>query len=185
MNILSPADGELFYEIWIPVLDYANTTKKVHPELPKIVRNMSVGLDKLYSIAEKVWEDSEFIDRYLEAHPSLPEEHRQILTGWKRRVHGSFMVERHRRDDTIFIGGEEEHNEKVYSVIGIMSSLYELFPSFVLPMFIHATLVPWKGKIIPDGLINAERIKFGPGIVSTYKERFLKAKREGKIITSL
>ena len=54
MNILSPADGELFYEIWIPVLDYANTTKKVHPELPKIVRNMSVGLDKLYSIAEKV-----------------------------------------------------------------------------------------------------------------------------------
>jgi hypothetical protein len=54
-----------------------------------------------------------------------------------------------------------------------------------LPVFVKAVLLPFKGKIIYDGLLQGYNLFFGRGISSGLKETYLAAKQQGRIIDSL
>lgn len=182
---LSPEDAELFFALWFPLLDYVNTQEQVNPQLKKVERNApGMTLQVLNDIAAALWNKIELLDSYLDSHAELPEEHRRILSGFRRFVRGNFLIERHLKKGSVFIS-YNKNNENVYSVIGIHSPLDELFPSYVLPQMIETSLLPWRDKIITDGLISGFRVSFGPGARSSFKEQYLEAKRAGNIITSL
>ena len=60
-----------------------------------------------------------------------------------------------------------------------------MFPRSYLPVYIKTVLLPFKDKIIYDGLMQTYNIHFGGGIKRSLKETYMKAKQNGKIITSL
>ena len=78
----------------------------------------AVDLHAAKEIADRLWGNTELIDEYL-AEEKLPEEHKNIILGWKKRISGKFIVERHLKKGTIFIQAE---NNEVYLVSGIISS---------------------------------------------------------------
>lgn len=51
-------------------------------------------------------------------------------------------------------------------------------------MYVEAVLLPFKGKIIYDGLFQARNIFFGGGIKRNLKESYMKAKQNNRIIES-
>ena len=74
-------------------------------------------------IANRLWEDVSIIDEYLKECENLPEEHKEIVRSWKRRIKGKFMMERHLKKGTIFISME---NEEVYQVSGIPTAKVDI-----------------------------------------------------------
>ena len=116
--VLSYDDAGLFFSLFLPLLDFANMKYKVN-DLRNIVLNKSREYAKLREIAGVIWSDVSCIDEYIELRgDSLSEEHREILRSWKKCVSGRFIVERHLKSGSVFLG----ENNEVYLVKGITSS---------------------------------------------------------------
>ena len=74
---------------------------------------------------------------------------------------------------------------KVYLVKGLTQKWSEMFPWAKPPIVLEATLIPFCGCIISDGLVAPLRVSLGPGYKESFKQLYLEAKQSGKIITNL
>ena len=54
-----------------------------------------------------------------------------------------------------------------------------------LPLYVQTVLLPFKGKIVYDGLFQAYNIYFGGGIKRDLRESYMRAKQNNRIIESL
>lgn len=179
--ILSNEDAKLFYNLWFPLLDYVNEEYRIEPDLGKITGTSSVDPQAVVSIADFLWNRPQLIEEYLTAY-ALPEEHHDIVSSWKRRIRGTFILERNLKKGSMFIS---EEDNTVYRVLGIYSSWEEMFGGCPLPVIMKATLIPFKNVIISDGLVFPYRVMFGSGMRADFKECYMEAKRKGQIHSSL
>lgn len=61
-------------------------------------------LDVVRTISGKLWEDTTVIEEYITKNvQNMSEEHVSIARGWKKVVHGKFVVERHLKNGSILI----------------------------------------------------------------------------------
>lgn len=181
---LSESDGKLFYQLFLPLIDYVNEKKSVSKLLGKAEGAESIDAAEVKKVADVLWADTSLIDEYLKTPKTaaIPEDQRAILEGWKLAIPGRYVVERHLKKGSIFISAE---NNEVYQVIGIISDWDEMVPEFALPVAMQATLLPWRGYIITDGLINIFPVSFGGGVKQMLRETYMNAKRSGRVHTSL
>ena len=177
---LKSEEASMFYEIFLPLLDYVNENHHVIME-PVHFTGESVDPRDAAEAAHFLWEHIECIDDYI-AETALPEEQQEILSSWKHRVSGTFMIERHLKKGSVFVSVD---NHSVYLVNGIIDSWAEMFPDIPLPIIVKATLLPFRKVIISDGLVSAFPICFGRNIAMDLKETYLTAKQQGRIITNL
>ena len=67
--------------------------------------------------------------------------------------------------------------------------MYDEIDEFIdkarLPLYVEAVLLPFKNKIVYDGLISEYSISFGKGICDMFKETYNSAKKDNRIITFL
>lgn len=179
--VLTKEDAELFYKLFFPLLNYVNNKFKINNEIPKLYYGKSADPRAIKEIANRLWENTELIDEYL-AEKQLPEEHKNIILGWKKRISGKFIVERHLKKGTVFIQAE---NNEVYLVSGIISSWEEMLCGRPLPVIMEAVLMPFGNVIISDGLVSVSNVFFGKNLRSEFKDIYLSAKKTGNIHRSL
>lgn len=177
---LKPEEAGLFYEMFLPLLDYVNenyhvTTETVH------FTGERVDPGEAAEVAHFLWERTWIIDDYL-AGAALPEEQCEIILSWKRCVSGTFIIERHLKKGSIFISDD---NDSVYLVNGIIDSWEEMFSGIPTPMIIKATLLPFRDVIISDGLVSAFPIRFGRNMVAEFKNSYITAKMNKTIISRI
>jgi hypothetical protein len=115
--------------------------------------------------------------------PKLSTEELDIVESWKRFVAGEFMVERFLKKGAIFIGSHDPPS--VYLVLGLHSSIEEILPPYGAPYYVKAVLLPFRGRIIYDGLLEPYSLFFGSGIRGSLRESYLRAKQRGEIIETL
>lgn len=73
------------------------------------VWQQGLPLDVVRIISGKLWEDTFVIDEYISKNKqNMSEEHISIVRGWKRVVHGKFVVERHLKNGSILISCDED-----------------------------------------------------------------------------
>lgn len=173
-------DARHFYAVFFPLLNYVNNKQKIAPQLKEIKDGVPVNPSEVYPIADYLWDHPALLDQYLK-ETALNEEDRKILEGWKRYVRGRFFIERFLKRGTVFIG---EHNE-VYMVSGTTTEMEENFYYQNPPILVETTLIPFKGHIITDGLLNTYSVSFGGGAKKLLKETYMDAKKAKKIITEL
>lgn len=179
---LSQEDGQLYYKLWLPLLDYVNKKYRINRKLKSIATAKELDPAEVKKVANKLWSDVAIIDDYLKENNDLPEDHRKIIQSWKRRVQGRFMMERHLKKGTIFISMEDG---EVYQVSGIISSWEEMFFGAPMPLIIEATFMPFRDVIISDGLVMPYNILIGGGMKRMFKDSYLAAKKSGQIHRSL
>ena len=97
-------------------------------------------------------------------------------------VSGRFILERHLSKGSVFI---ETESLNVYLVKGLSNHWSEMLADFRPPILLKATLIPFGNCIISDGLVYPQNIIFGSGARSDFKDYYMHAKQNGKIITSL
>lgn len=181
-DILPPEDGDLFYKIFFPFLDFVNGKLHIN-NLKNLGEKKSLDPSAVKEIAKAVWSDTSLIGEYLAAHGSaLPLEHQAILKSWERCISGRFVLERNLKNGGILISLDDE---SVYQVRGIKSSFEEMYYYHSLPVMIDATLLPFKGVIITDGLLGTMNVFLGSGVKKQMKDIYTAAKRRKQIITKL
>ena len=129
-----------------------------------------------------LYEYIDLIGAYVEENP---DEFREldlgIVLSWRRFSSGRFVIARDLRELTIFL--TEGDPPRAYGVLGLNSEISEIIAQ-PLPAMVDTVLLPWKDRIVCDGLLRRYNIRFGPGMRRAMKERCDAAKASG-IITSL
>ena len=181
---LSEKDGKLFYELWLPLLDYVNQKYKVNKSLGKMAGAPLLDPAEVKKVADRLWATPNVIDNYLAQHSELPEDHRSILLSWKRCVKGKFILERHLKSGSILLG-EDGGEDCVYQVVGTISPWPEMYPEHALPCILDVALIPFRDVIISDGLNMTYPVSIGRNMTEGFKDIYRKAKAEKKIIRKL
>lgn len=179
---LSEKDGKLYYELWLPLLDFTNQKYGVNRKVKRMAGAQSLDPADVKAVSDKLCENMATIDEYLLSCSNISEEHRAIIVRWKRSIKGKFIIERHLKSGSIFISME---NEKVYQVSGIITSIEEMFYCAPMPLMVEATLMPFRNMIITDGLIMPYNLMIGGNMKQQFKGVYMTAKRNGELQKSL
>lgn len=181
---LSEQDRKQFFSLFLPLLDYVNKKSGAKQSVRSIIDSGYHTHERMRGIAQKLWADTAVLDEYL-ALPEkaeLPQEDKEIILGWKRHINGSFILERHLARGSIFI---DTRAQAVYLVKGITDSWAEMIPELNPPISLEATLLPFKGVIISDGLVMIHRVSFGSHYKNACQEIYWNARQNGTIQKSI
>ncbi len=140
-------------------------------------------LEEKVEVRDALYENIELLDSFVKENPaSLSSEELGIVSSWRDFVKGTFYVFRYLKSHTIFLNSESP--PKAYGVLGITDAFDEIFDG-VAPIMVETTLLPFKGRIIYDGLMQAYPLLFGGGIRRSINESYREAKARFGVITSL
>ena len=181
---LSAENARRFYEIMMPLESWVNRKYQVFPELGDTFTEKDINISQVRELMNTLWSHSDAIGDYItECGQGLSDADREIVSGWKRFIHGRFLIERYLKAGAVFI--PVEGKGRVYLVSGITNGIEENIPKNALPVMVETTLIPFMGRIIYDGLLIPFSVMFGGGIKRSLKESYLEAKREERIVTKL
>lgn len=184
---LSTEDRKTFFRLFIPLLDFTNQKYEINEYLSEDLRMGRPDTQELKEVADVLWANPETIDEYIEATEKqfgLEEADRRLLEGWRYPVSGRFILERHLSKGSIFIDAENTETMKVYLEKGLTEPWSDMLADFRPPILLQANLIPFGNCIISDGLVYPHNIIFGSGAKSDFKDLYMNAKQNGKIITS-
>ena len=105
------------------------------------------------------------------------------VRGWKKVVHGKFVVERHLKNGSILVSCDEDGG--VYMVRGIYSSWRELLGILPMPQTVETALIPFQDVIIHDGIVMPYRVCLGKSMADQVRHMYLNAKEQKRIIESM
>ncbi len=180
---LPKADVALFYELFHPLLVYANGHLKILKCLASPDDIKKNTLEDIVRVREALYKQPGLIERFIvENPPSLGPEKLGMVREWKSFVQGRFVILRELRDHTVFLSVDVKP-ERAYGVVGLNDDPLELLPP--PPVMVETALLPFKGMIIYDSLISHYRIMFGGGIRGAFEDSYREAKTRFGIITSL
>jgi hypothetical protein len=179
--LLSQDDAALFFRLMLGLQFYVSQQRKLAPNINSCEEYKTLPSVEKLAVRNALWENPELIDTYIRENPDgLSPEELSIIGKWKGFVRGKFYIFRYLKNHAIFLG-----ESKVYAVLGLYETFDDVFHGWPVPIFVETVLLPFKGKIIYDGLCQRYNIQFGGGIRSGLNEDYLRAKQNGLIITSL
>lgn len=180
---LTPHEADLFYKLHTALLCYVNRELQLGLDIEDPEDVLFSPLDEINTIRQALYADLGLIERFAKANPYhlLPEE-LDIVRSWMHLRQGSFYIFRYLKRYTVFL--DDGDPPRAYGVLGLRSDFDEIVGP-TLPRLVEAVLLPFRGKIVFDGLLSGYNIFFGSGIKSRLKVTYRSAKEREGIITDL
>lgn len=180
---LDPNDLPLFYKLHQELMFFVNQRLGVvEKPLARPGQVADLPPEDRLKLREALLANLDMIDAFVSENPfKLPEDDLEIVRSWKDLVAGEFYVYRCLTKYTIFLTTVEP--VLAYGVLSLVDSFEDLIGPR-LPHLCKTVLLPFKGRIVYDGLLAGYNVTFGGGIRRRLKESYDDAKRRG-IITSL
>ncbi len=165
-------DEELFFKLYNSLLNYVNKKNNVTKN------DLNSDDQAKMKVRTILFNDVSIIDAYIKDNPNkFSQENLNIILGWKTHIVDDFIILRQLSKYAIFM-----LNGKAYGVVALSMELGDMVQ---IPAYVGAILLPFKGRIIYDGLMTARYITFGGGIKRGFNEDYNKAKAKYGIITTL
>lgn len=181
--ILSAEDKRTFFRLFIPLLQFTNQKFEINKYLDEDLRAGHPDLEDLKEVADILWQHTDTIDEFIEANKDrLSAAEHSLLESWRRPISGRFVLERHLAKGSIFL---ESKAGTVYLVKGLTDPWSVMFANIAPPILLDTTLIPFRDCIISDGLTVTHNIYFSTGARNDFKDVYMHAKQNGKIIPSL
>ncbi|TAE83538.1 MAG: hypothetical protein EAZ74_00635 [Alphaproteobacteria bacterium] len=178
---LSKTDADTFYRLMWALQHFVNTKLRIVPEANSVLEYAQCTMEDKLKVREALLEDKKLIEEFVRAVPQgFSDDELAIISGWRHCVSGRFYIERFLKKYAIFILGND-----VYGVSGISESFSEIIHPSHLPLFVNAVLLPFKGRIIYDGIFEPYTVMFGRNITSELKDTYMTAKSEKRIIETI
>jgi hypothetical protein len=178
---LSREDASLFFKLMPALQTFANRQLKIIEGLKDVEGYKTISDGERVELRNAVYENPEVIDDFVRENPfSFSKDELEIISNWKNFIADSFFIVQLTKKHAIFI-----RNEDVYAVLALAQPLQVVLGAAPLPTYVKTVLLPFKGKIIYDGLLEGHNIFFGPGISTSVKNRYRIAKQKNEIIESL
>ncbi len=169
-----------YLEIHPKLIYYVGIKKGLISKSTTLEKFMNYSVEDKYPIRNAMYENIHMLNDYIkEKSEELSKEDKDIIRGFKYFKQGTFYVVKLTKKYAYFLG-----DKYVYGV----HALNDPFQSFWgnnLPIMVQAVLLPYKGKIIYDGIISNYPIHFGKGIRSSIKNDYTLSEGKYGIITEL
>ena len=121
------------------------------------------------------------LENYIKSYSkSLHSEQIKIIEGFKQKIKGDFIILKCLKENAVFIDIDEK---KVYMVKALNDRFDELFDFF--PVYCNATLLPFNNKIIYDGFLTSQSLRFGKNLRYEFNEIYKNAKNKNDIIWTI
>jgi len=175
----------LFYDLYAALLSFVNRKLKVSAETFSDAQEyMATPPKTRVAVRDALFEQRELIDEFVAGNPAgLSPEKLEIVGSWKHALRGEFYVFRYLKKYTVFLTTSSPP-ARAYGVLGLVDPMQEIMGPH-LPIWVLTVLLPFRGKIIYDGLASAYNITFGGGTKRILNEEYKRAKETFGIITSL
>lgn len=179
---LSPEDTSLFFKLMPALQTFANQQLKIVEGLKDIKDYRIISDQERIELRNAVYDENpKVIEDFTHENPfSFSQDELKIVSGWINFINDSFFIAQLTKKHAIFI-----QDEDVFAVLALSQPFQVVLGEVPLPVYVKTVLLPFKGKIIYDGLLEGQSIFFGPGISTSIKNRVRIAKQRGEIIESL
>jgi len=181
---LPPDDVKTFYEIQSSLYSFVNQQRRLFPqfETTEELRERAT-LEQLNAIRQALYDDIRLLDEFVAANPdNLPQGHLEIARTWRHFRADTFYILRYLKKYTVFLDSGDP--PRAYGVLGLHSDFDEIIPMRP-PIMVEAVLLPFRDRIVFDGLLKPYNIRFGGGIKRSLNDAYRLAKERFGIITSL
>ena len=184
---LNDEEKAMFFRLYFDLLYCTNEKYGIVGDFASGRFPKSIDSSLAIFVRDELFANPEWIDEYKQEHgDELNEEERTVITQWRSYfVKDKFLVMKHLAKYSVFMAQEGEGSTKLYGITGITHAFAELIDKSWLPMMVDAVILPFKGKIIYDGLIHIYRITIGPTMRKNMNEEYKSSKEKYGIITSL
>jgi len=183
--LLEPQDVELFFRLHRTLMFFVNQRLKVIPDnlaLPEEFAALSPEVR--LKVRDALLANVDLIDSFVAKNPArLSEGELDIVRSWRHLVTGNFYVFRELKKYTVFLSTTDP--AIAYGVLALSQPFEDLIGPY-LPVLTQTVLLPFKDKIVYDGLMTSyHRISFGAGIRRSLNGSFKEAKLRHGIVASL
>lgn len=179
---LSKADSDQFFKLMWRLQFHVNRKRALVPGVRSVEAYAKLSQEEMAKVRNALLEDPGLIEAYVAENPDgLPAEELALVEKWKRRVSGVFYIIRFLRKHTVFLS----EDGKVYEVLALSDALEDMMFGYRPPIMVNAVLLPFKGKIIYDGILGLHNVTFGSGIRRRMDATYTTAKEKGLVVETL
>jgi hypothetical protein len=155
-------DASLFHRLYQSFLVYAAQQTGIASGVRTPDDLPFLGQEKVLKIRDQCHRSQDLLERFSQSNPfNFTTEEVEWVRLWTYHVKGTFLVVRVTKEGALFL--DEGKDAKVYLVHPLLSTFEELLP-FRPPVRLEAVLLPFKGRIVYDGLLRTYQVYFGGGM---------------------
>ncbi len=182
--ILQPNELELFYRLQRTLFLFVNNRLSVIPgEFATQDEIGRISIEDRVKIRNASNANLDLIRSFVEENPyQIAEEELEIVHSWRHQVTGRFYVLRELKNYTVFVTATDPNI--AYGVVALSQPFDDLMGPD-LPVMVETVLLPFRNKIVYDGIMSPYRVSFGPGLKRSLNEAYKDAKEQHGIVTSL
>jgi hypothetical protein len=177
-------DVEQFFRLHRSLMFFVNQRlKAIDQRLSTREEYSRLSPETRIKVHEAFLEHLDLIDDFVSENPfDFDEPDLEIIQSWRHLVSGTFYAFRQLQNFMVFLSSTEP--VVAYGVLALFDP-FEVVIGPYLPRMIKTTLLPFKGRIVYDGLITGYNVFFGGGIKRSLNESYTEAKKRFGIVTLL
>jgi hypothetical protein len=181
---LDPDELRLFYKLYPSLLCFVNQRRVITSTPFTTPEHFGrLPIEERLKLRDALVADIHLINAFISENPfMLAEDELEDVRSWEDLVAGEFYVYRCLKEYTVFLTTGEP--VVAYGVLSLVDPLEDLI-GHRLPHLCKAVLLPFKGRIVYDGMLAGYNITFGSGIRRRLKESYDDANERRGIITTL
>ena len=181
--LLRPEEAHLFFKLHNSLMCFVNERLGIVPGAPNPDGYRTLSADLRVKTRNALLDNMNLIEMFVDVNPfKFSCEEINIVLSWKHQVAGKFFVFRHLKEHTVFLA--DGGTPVAYGVVALTEPFEEVIGPY-LPAYAETVLLPFKDKIVYDGLLGRYNIFFGGGIRRRLQEGYSAARERLGVVTAL
>jgi hypothetical protein len=181
--LLTPKDAEFFFRLQRTFLHYISQRLQLLPETSGADDFERLPAEEIAKVRDAFITRPELLDSFIAENPAeLDAPGLAIVDSWRHFVKGDFFLFRQLKRHMVFLSMDEP--AAAYGVTALTDPFAQLIGPR-LPVMVQAVLLPFKNRIVYDGLLARYNIAFGGNIKRRLNDSYREAKARQGVITTL
>jgi hypothetical protein len=181
--LLSRDDVELFFKLHRSLMHFVNERLSIVPDVASPDEFGALPPKARLAVRKAFLNRLDLIESFVDENPaSLSDDEIDLVLPWCYQVSGTLYAFRQLKNYMVFLSSGDPPT--AYGVVAL-SEPFEDVIGPCLPRMIETVLMPFKGKIIYDGLLSGFNVSFGGGMKRMLNDSYRRAKEGRGIVTSL
>ena len=181
--MLSRDDAELFFRLHRSLMHFVNQRLGVVPDIDSPEEFAALPPEARLDVRKAFVDRLDLIESFVHENPAqLSDDQLEIVLSWRHQVAGTFYIFRKLKNYMVFLSFGKL--PVAYGVIALTEPFEELIGA-CLPRMTETVLLPFKDRIVYDGLLSGYNISFGGGIKRMLNDSYRQAKERLGIVTTL
>jgi hypothetical protein len=181
--LLRPEEAHLFFKLHSSLMCFVNERLAIVPGALNPDGYRALSADLRLKIRNALLGNMNLVEMFVDVNPfKCSVDELNIVLSWKHQVAGKFFVFRNLKKHTIFLA--DGGSAVAFGVVALTDPFEELIGPY-LPVFVETVLLPFKDRIIYDGLLGRYNVFFGGGTRRRLQESYSAAKERLGIVTTL